>query len=232
MNMRKWVKLPSAWMEEGGLSRFKWRAETGASETAALMVLMAIAHRADLADGLARTTYDELTTATGISRTKVSDGLDVLEKRDLVIREPDGRSTYQLTNYGEGHVWAALPAKPLYDRNGAMPMFDDFHLRKAAELDAVKIYLAFAARRDTSQNVARITYDQISNYAGIHLGKIKKALGVLNINGLVTVESYERMDGLPGASHGYRLAHLFPRLHAGTTGRATRGQGDDSRNYE
>lgn len=232
MNMRKWVELPSAWIEEGGLSRFKWRAETGASETAALMVLMAIAHRADLTDGLARTTYDELTTATGISRTKVSDGLDVLEARKLVVREADGRSTYQLTNYGEGHVWAALPAKPLYDRSGEMPMFDDFYLRKAAELDALKIYLTLAARRDTSQNVTRITYDQIASYAGIHLRKIKKALGVLNINGLVTVESYERMDGLPGASHGYRLAHLFPRLHAGTTGRATRGQGDDSRNYE
>ena len=163
MNMRKWVKLPSAWMEEGGLSRFKWRAETGASETAALMVLMAIAHRADLTDGLARTTYDELTTATGISRTKVSDGLDVLEARKLVVREADGRSTYQLTNYGEGHVWAALPAKPLYDRSGAMPMFGDFYLRKAAELDALKIYFTLAARRDTSQNVTRITYDQIAS---------------------------------------------------------------------
>ncbi|WP_237064663.1 hypothetical protein [Loktanella sp. M215] len=51
MNMRQWVKLPSAWMEEGGLSAFKWRAEAGASETAALMVLMAIAHRADLERG-------------------------------------------------------------------------------------------------------------------------------------------------------------------------------------
>ena len=222
MNMRKWVKLPSAWMEEGGLSRFKWRAETGASETSALMVLIAIAHRVDLADGLARTTYDELTTATGISRTKVSDGLDVLEKRDLVIREPDGRSTYQLNNYGEGHVWAALPAKPLYDHNGAMPMFDDFHLRKAAELDALKIYLALAARRDTSQNVTRITYDQIGSYAGVHLGKIKRALGVLNINGLITVESYERADGLPGAAHGYRLSHLFPSRHAGSTGHTSR----------
>lgn len=222
MNMRKWVKLPSAWMEDGGLSKFKWRAETGASETAALMVLIAVAHRANLDDGIARTTYDELTTATGISRTKVSDGLDVLETRKLVIREPEGRSTYQLANYGEGHVWAALPAKSLYDRSGAIPMFQDFHLRKAAELDAVKIYLAFAARRDTAQNVTRITYDQISKYAGVHLGKIKPALGVLNINGLITVESYERADGLPGAAHGYRLSHLFPSRHAGSTGRASR----------
>lgn len=222
MNMRKWVKLPSEWMENGGLSMFKWHAETGASETAALMVLMAIAHRADLDDGIARITYNDLTAATSISRTKVADGLEILEKRGLVIREPDGRSTYQLTNYGESNVWAALPAKPLYDRSWAIPMFNDFHLRKAAELDAVKIYLAFAARRDTAQNVTRITYDQIGKYAGVHIGKIKPALGVLNINGLITVESYERADGLPGAAHGYRLSHLFPSRHAGSTGRASR----------
>ena len=232
MNMRKWVKLPSAWMEDGGLPAFKWRAGTGASETAALMVLTAVAHRADLESGIARTTYDELIAATGISRTKISDGLDILAERKLVIREPEGRSTYKLMNYGEGHVWAALPAKPLYDSSWAMPMFEDFHLRKVTELDAMKIYLTFAARRDTKQNVARITYDQISEYSGVHIKRIKRALGILNINGLVAVESYERMDGMPGATHGYRLTHLFSSRHAGTTGRATRGPGEDPRDYE
>ena len=77
---------------------------------------------------------------------RLSDGLDVLEARKLVVWEPDGRSTYQLTNFGEGHVRVALPAKPLYDRYSAMPMFDDFHLRKAAELDGLKFYLELAAR--------------------------------------------------------------------------------------
>ncbi|WP_237064630.1 hypothetical protein [Loktanella sp. M215] len=102
MNMRQWVKLPSAWMEEGGLSAFKWRAEAGASETAALMVLMAIAHRADLEEGIARATYNDLFAATGVSRTKIADGLEILAARNLVIREANGRSTFQLTNYGKG----------------------------------------------------------------------------------------------------------------------------------
>ncbi|MCF7701497.1 hypothetical protein GLR48_19675 [Loktanella sp. M215] len=196
------------------------------------MVLMAIAHRADLEEGIARATYNDLFAATGVSRTKIADGLEILAARNLVIREANGRSTFQLTNYGKGRPWAALPAKPLYDGNGAMPMFEDFYLRKVAELDAVKIYLALAARRDTKQNVTRITYDQISDYAGVPIKRIKRALGILNINGLVTVESYERMDRLPGASHGYRLSHLFPKFHAGTTGRTTRGLGGDSKNYE
>ena len=76
MNMRQWVKLPSTWIEEGGLSAFKWRVGQGASETAALMALMVIAHRANLEDGIARATYDNLMIATGISRTKISDGLE------------------------------------------------------------------------------------------------------------------------------------------------------------
>ena len=180
----------------------------------------------------ARATYDDLMIATGISRTKISDGLDILAKRNLIVRGPEGRSTFGLTNYGEEHRWAGLPAKPLYDPHWSIPMFEDFHLRKPAELDAVKLYLAFAARRDTGQNVTRMTYNHISDYAGIKLGRIKRALGILNINGLITVESYERMDGLPGASHGYRLAHLYPTLHAGTTGRATRGPADDLQNYD
>ncbi len=180
----------------------------------------------------ARATYDDLMIATGISRTKISDGLDILAKRNLIVRGPEGRSTFGLTNYGEEHRWAGLPAKPLYDPHWSIPMFEDFHLRKPAELDAVKLYLAFAARRDTGQNVTRMTYNHISDYAGIKLGRIKRALGILNINGLITVESYERMDGLPGTSHGYRLAHLYPTLHAGTTGRATRGPADDLQNYD
>ena len=222
MSMRKWVKLPSKWIEDGGLRRFKWSAGSqgaGASETASLMVLLAIAHRTDLGTGIARLTYSDLVAATGLSRTKIADGLDLLAARNVILRTPKGRSSFALTNYGEGHRWAAIPAQPLYDRSGAVMAFEDFHLRKAAELDALKIYLSLAARRDTDYNVTWITYDKLSNYADIHLGRIKRALGVLNINGLITVESYQRADNQPGASHGYRLSHLFPRLHAGTTGR-------------
>ena len=225
MNMRDWVKLPSAWMEDCGLSAFRWRAGAGSSETAALMVLLAIAHRAGLDNGIARITYDELTIATGISRTKVSDGLGILADRDLVNRAPEGRSTYQLTNYGPDHIWAALPAKPLYDRSGAIRMLGDFHLRQPAELNTIKIYLALAARRDHKQNVTWITYDQISNYAGVHLGQIKRAIAILIINGLINVDSYWR-EGKPGKIHGYRLQHLFPSRHAGTTGRTISQQND------
>lgn len=222
MNMRGWVKLPSSWIEEGGLHAFRWSMKepgAGASEVAALMVLLAIAHRADLTTGVARITYSDLATATGISRTKISDGLDILEARGIIIRSVEGRSTVALANYGY-NKWAQVPAKPLYDVTGAIMAFEDFHLRKRAELDALKIYLAIAARRDTKQNIAWMTYNKIHTYAGVGLGHIKPALGVLNINHLITVDTKLRTDGEKGVVNGYRLRHIESRLHAGTTGRA------------
>lgn len=222
MNMREWVKLPSSWIEEGGLSAFRWSRKepgTGASEAAALMVLLAIAHRSDLATGVARITYSELAAATGISRTKISDGLDILEARGIIVRNVEGRSTVALANYGYDG-WAQVPAKPLYGGTGAITAFEDFHLRKRAELDALKIYLAIAARRDTNQNIAWMTYDKIRTYCGVGLGHIKPALGVLNINGLIVVDTMPRAGGDKGVVSGYRLRHIEPRFHAGTTGRA------------
>lgn len=226
MNMRKWIKLPSTWIENGGLRAFRWTTKepgAGASETAALMVLMAIAHRSDLDTGVARLTYGDLVAATGISRTKIADGLDILAARDIVKRKVAGRSTFGLTNYGKGHPWAAIPAKPLYDGNGAIMGLEDFHLRHPAELDALKIYFTIAARRDTEKNVAWVTYDKMQSYAGVRSGQIKKALGVLNINGLISVDTLPRAGGESGVVFGYRLRHLLPHLHAGTTGRRQLG---------
>lgn len=230
MNMRRWVKLPSAWIEDGGLQAFRWSMKEpgrGASEAAALMVLLAIAHRADLETGIARITYGELTTATGISRTKVSDGLDILQGRSLIKRNVSGRSTVALTNYGPGDRWAQLPAKPLYNSTGAIMAFEDFHLRKRAELDALKIYLAIATRRDTRQNITWMTYEKFRTFTGVSFGYIKPALGVLNINHLITVDTKLRANGEQGVVNGYRLRHIESRLHAGTTGRAFLGEAPD-----
>ena len=227
MNMRRWVKLPSEWIEDGGLHAFRWSMKepgVGASEAAALMVLLAIAHRADLGTGVARITYGELVAATGISRSKIADGLDILEARGVIVRCVAGRSTFALTSYGPGDRWAQVPAKPLYDSTGAIMAFEDFHLRKRAELDALKIYLAIAARRDTQQNIAWMTYEKIRTYAGVEYGYIKPALGLRNINHLITVDTKLRADGEHGVVNGYRLRHIDSRQHAGTTGRALLGE--------
>ena len=67
MRMRDWVRLPSRWIEDGGLQELHWTKSgaSGSDNAAALMVLAPIAHVAD-DDGVATCTYDRLTLATGL----------------------------------------------------------------------------------------------------------------------------------------------------------------------
>lgn len=226
--VRSWVKLPTAWISAGGLKEFSWGKVGGSTQAAGLMVLLAVAHRADAETGLARLSYDELQWATHLSRTKIADGLDVLAKRKLILREPEGRSTLQLTNYDPNQGWAMLPASPLYSADG-IAAFAHFHLRKMAELDALKAYLSFVARRDRNRNRAFITYEQLHDLSGIPEGRIKAAISLLVVHNLVVVEHMERSNGW-GMSHGYRLSSLQTRNHMGTNGRGDIGDpqaGDD-----
>jgi hypothetical protein len=147
MALREWVRLPSAWIEEGGLQRLRWSGgewDSGADCTAALMVLMAIAHHADEATGLARLTYDQLCETTGLSRAKVSAGLNILENLRVISRLPAGRSSFQLTRFGLQEGWCKFPARRLYV-GSCIAAFQDFNLRKSAELNALKLYYLFAA---------------------------------------------------------------------------------------
>src|SRR6266849_4559871 len=108
----------------------------GSDNIAALMVLSPIAHHADDA-GLAKCTYDELCLATGLSRSKVANGLSVLEEREVIERKPSGRSTFQLANYNEAGGWSKLPARRTYGASGGIIAFQDFTLRTRTELDAL-----------------------------------------------------------------------------------------------
>jgi hypothetical protein len=76
-----WVRLPSDWINYGdGLKRIQWKSDgVGSDATAALMALTAIAHHANSQSGIARLSYDALCFITGLSRAKLSNGLDVLE---------------------------------------------------------------------------------------------------------------------------------------------------------
>jgi len=212
-----WVRLPSAWIETRGLVSFRWKLE-GADRLAALMALMVIAHHADRESGIARLTWNDIAHCSGVSRAKLAAGLSLLEAERLVVREPRGRSTFQLQNFGEGHIWAKLPAKPLYGDSG-LRAFQAFTLRNRAELDAVKLYLLFAARRDVRRNITFLSYPTIEEYSGVGHNNIKRALSLLIVHGLIVVDSRPSESNEYGVANGYRLAFLSAHHHAATTGR-------------
>jgi hypothetical protein len=220
MPFNKWVRLPSSWINQGDLRRLRWASGgEGSDNTAALMALVAIAHRADEENGVARLTYDELCTATGLSRAKLSNGLDLLERIRVVERTPEGRSTYKLANYSPQSGWAALPAKGMYSGR-KIAAFSDLTLRRATELDAMKLFFLFVARRGRDTNVANIGYEKISEYTGVDRARIKAAISLLASLSLVYVEQIPSKSNDLGVANAYRIVGVDSYSHMGTRGRA------------
>jgi len=218
MKMQEWVRLPSAWIDEYGLRTFVWGDDgRGSDFMAALMALAAIAHHADAEDGIARLTYTALCTATGLSRSKLSNGLDILADKAIIERTPSGRSSYRLTDYHVPH-WAKLPAKHLYS-GGRIRAFHDLRLRHPNELNALKLYFLFATRRGNDTNMANISYDRIEAYVDIDRSDIKPAVSLLAALGLVYVEQRASLASEFGIANAYRLAGLDGYNHMGTRGR-------------
>jgi DNA-binding transcriptional ArsR family regulator len=218
MALREWVKLPTGWICGGGLTAFRWDPGKGSDNVAALMTLTAIAHHADAVTGLSRLTYEHMATITGLSRAKISGGLDVLAERGIIRRNDDGRSVFRLTDYDPDKGWAKLPAKRLH-QSGSIHAFADFRLRRSAELNALKLYFLFVAFRDNQSNMANISYDKIEEYTSIDRARIKGGLSVLATTGLVYVEHLPKIDG--HVYNAYRLPQLDPYTHMGTTNRGT-----------
>jgi predicted transcriptional regulator len=182
------------------------------------MLLIVIAHHAD-AEGVSVITYDQLALATHLSRAKVSAGLATLDTRGIIERKAGGRSTFALVDYDPQAGWAKLPARELYSK-GMIPAFADFKLRSAAELNALKLYLLFVARRGNDTNMANISYDKISEYTGVDRNRIKQALSVLAVAGLAHAERVPSEFHESGVANAYRITHLDPYAHMGTRGRA------------
>jgi len=220
MKPSEWVRFPSGWIGEHGLKEFKWaHGGPGADHLAALMTLIVIAHSVDPETGIARVTYDDLTKRACLSRLKVSRALNVLQDRQLITRPADGgRSVVGLANYDEV-PWAKLPFRGMYEQ-GRIRAFDDFKLRKLIELDALKLFLLFAQRRDQGTNLANISYDRIEEYTGIARVRIKHAISFLVSHLLIHVEQIPSRQSEFGISHAYRLVGVDVHIHMGTRGRS------------
>jgi hypothetical protein len=226
--MHRWVRLPSNWINQGGLKELRWGREgSGSDNIAALMALIAILHHADQQDGIAKLTYEDLYEATGLSRAKISSGLDVLEERLKVVqRMPLGRSTFKLLDFGPGIPWAKFPARGMYCGR-RIEGFKDFSLRKISELNALKLLLLIAARRGENTNAANISYEKIEAYAGIERPKIKTAISTLVAIPLIYVEQIPTDLHETGVANAYRIIGIDSYKHMGTIGRRDQFNAED-----
>ena len=218
--------MPTGWIHKpcNVLPQIKWHGDAKSNYTAALMVYISLCHRVKRVEnestdtkGFCKVSYDVLENATGLSRSKVSAGLKLLQKFNL-IKKLEGYSKYILCNYGVAGQWCKVPVKDLYDKKGQR--FFPFHglkLRSKVELNALKVYLVIAAFRSEKLNATHLSYSKLEQYSGVHRADIKSALSLLVTLHLLQVESLETELNDHSRHNVYRLTYIDERLHRGNT---------------
>lgn len=217
--IKPWVKAPTKWILEGQLAEdFTWgnrgRANRSAG-TAALMLWITLATQAqevqDETSSLrtlkARLTYTSLREITGLSRTLISSGIHALEATGLITVEQDGRAnTYQLNGYDSGKHWCKLPCRVLYSlgRYRVIEPFKHFQKRTVCELDALKLYLYFAAIRHNLEPFSQAKYETIYEHTGVLEKRIARANSLLlNIGMLAQIKQEPPKNGTYFPNHYY-----------------------------
>jgi hypothetical protein len=97
--------------------------------------------------------------------------------------------------------------------------FNELRLRKESELNALKLYFLFVARRSRETNMANISYSGIEEYTGIERAKIKSAQSLLAALSLIYVEHLPTDTYANGIANAYRIVGIDPYKHMGTLGR-------------
>lgn len=210
--LRTWVRLPAPWVQGYGLRRLKWVPGQGADNTAALMVLIVLAHHVEQDTNVSKIIYDDLCGATGLSRPKVAAGIQVLIREGLIESNVEGRSTYRLTGYEDGVKWGKLPARSMYSGK-IVNAFRDFTLRNQSELNAMKLFILFVIRRNNKENIVQISYDKILEYTEIPKHRIRSAITLLGSIGLLHLERTLSKDGDGAMFNAYRIPHIDPFNH-------------------
>lgn len=229
--MREWEMILTVRFldaENSPLLKMKWSGEAKSDYIAALMLLIVLSHHANDKNSLAngclgdtQMSYDKLTALLGISRTKISNGIRVLESLALIKVSTNKRpNIFTIVGLAEGDRWGKLPTKGLYDKSlSKIKVFQSFKLRSKVELNALKIYLVIVAFRDSQMGYTKLGYEKITLYTAVQRNDIKPALSFLIANDFLQVDSESTNLNEFSTANVYWLRHLEPHKHRGTIGR-------------
>jgi hypothetical protein len=172
-----WMRLPSRWIDDHGLTQLSWsHAGGGSDNTAALMALTVIAHEIESETGVARITYDRICDLTGLSRAKLANGLNILKQIGVINSESQvARSTYTLSHYNEG-AWGKFPVKSMYS-SGRIVAFDELRLRRVVELDALKLFFCSSHAATSEQILPTLGMKRLRSIRGssVFASKVRSA---------------------------------------------------------
>ncbi|OEZ62101.1 hypothetical protein [Duganella sp. HH105] len=141
---------------------------------------------------ISRLTYDDIASMTGLSRDRISAGLQKLLHEKLIWRV-DNSSSYGLAGFSQGKRWAKLPGKALLS-GGATRFAPYAHLtlRSKHELNALKLHFYYAYARSDKNGYCEASYPTINARTGIPTADIARANSLLISCGIL-----QRTRGLP-----------------------------------
>lgn len=223
---KPWARMPTAWIFDGRLATdFTWGSSGRANRSAAtagLMLWIALVTRANEYFGDASSsiptalrvmlTYNALKELTGLSRSLISTGLSALEETGLIKIESIGRaSRYELKDFNPMRGWCKLPSRALYTRGKykTIDAFKHFQKRTVCELDALKLYLYFAAIRQNQELFSQAKFATIQAHTGVPEKRIARAHSFLLATGLLAQISKEPpKNGEYFPNHYYLLGYM------------------------
>ncbi|MCU0120534.1 DNA-binding protein [Pseudomonas sp. B2M1-30] len=197
--------MPAIWLHEDGLKVFGWGPRStvrGSTAIAALQLYVTMLTRSqELWRGercllTCEDTYNRLSVVTGLSRALVAAGVEGLVEAERIVVEKEGRNNlYIFPDYDQSGRWCKLPARALYNKRFEyIEPFKHFHKRAKCELDALKLFLFYAANRDNYSYYSMCSFETINTKTGVAEKQIPPANSFLVSTGLVTKIDREQSE--------------------------------------
>jgi hypothetical protein len=174
VGIKGWSKMPTEWVRNGTIKEFTYQG--GSTGTASLMLYFILCHYAEVFSpsnsgpvSVAQVTYTKMAELASLSRKLVSSGLDKLEAVGMITRVGSRHfGAYRLNGLTTGKGWVKLPGKPLLSEGGTtFSPFECFKLRNKHELNAMKMYLYYAAIRDEYTPYSEVSFETIYSKTGV-----------------------------------------------------------------
>lgn len=214
--MSIWAKMPSRWIQDGGLKNF--HANLAGKNAAALKIYMAVAMFANFKPtpqistaGFAKLSYSDFEDVCGISRQSVCDGIALLNESAILSINKIGNSHgYTIVDYDE-KGWAKIPSGYLLQKANfsSQTRFAGMSIRGALHLEAIKLYLALLTFRHNEGQQAHLSYNKIEKYTGIPRGRIRRSIDVLVNHEWISVASHTYEAAVRKPSNVYILRGDF-----------------------
>lgn len=184
--MMKWAKIPSVWIQKGGLKEFTAHRDIVDKISAIKLFIIFCIKMEHGKDGrfTCSLTYEQLTEIASLSRSSVRKGLIFLDSKNIIYSEGVRNKVYIINNVGLSG-WCKIPIKALMKNADEIEPFKILFNRYGHELNALKLYLYLLAIRDNDSAFSEVSIGKITTRTGISAKEVRVAFSFMQTMGLL-----------------------------------------------